>query len=187
MLQSRLRLAIALILLLVPLLWWGFASTRLSDEPILDNSAARIDFFVREARITRWNPSGEMAQELNSPLMRHYPEPAEMLFDKPITLIPREQGGELRILAQEGRMPDSQERIVLAGDVQLHDNPPSGSASEMLTERLTLYPPRDYAHTDLPVRVIRGQDHTEGRGMEVFFDEQRVELLSEVKGTYHAN
>jgi lipopolysaccharide export system protein LptC len=27
----------------------------------------------------------------------------------------------------------------------------------------------------------------ESQGMEVFFDEQRVELLSEVKGTYHAN
>ncbi len=187
MLQSRLRLSIALILLLVPLLWWGFASTRLNDEPLLDNGAARIDFFVREARITRWNQNGEMAQELSSPLMRHYPEPGEMLLDNPTTLIPREQSGEFRILAQEGRMPDSQERIVLAGDVQLHDNPPSGSASEMLTERLTLYPPRDYAHTDLPVRVIRGLDHMESQGMEVFFDEQRVELLSEVKGTYHAN
>jgi len=187
MLQSRLRLAIALTLLLVPLLWWGLSSTHLNDQPAVDNSAARIDFFVREAKVTRWDREGSAQQELSTPLMRHYADTEEMHLASPVTLIPGEQGGSVRIQAQEGRMPDSQERIVLAGDVQLHDNPPSGSATEMLTEQLTLYPPRDYAQTDLPVRVTRGKDHTESRGMEVFFDEQRIELLSEVKGTYHAN
>lgn len=187
MLQSQLRLAIALIMLLVPLLWWGLVSTGLNDDPIIEPGADRIDFFIREARITRWDNNGAIAQTLNSPLLRHYPESEEMHFDTPQMLIPREQGADFRIFANEGRMPDSQERIVLAGDVQLHDNPASGSAAIMLTEQLTLYPPRDYAHTDLPVKVTRDRDHTQGRGMEVFFDEQRVELLSEVKGTYHAN
>ncbi|MDY6891237.1 MAG: LPS export ABC transporter periplasmic protein LptC [Pseudomonadota bacterium] len=187
MLQGRLRLFIALVLLLVPLLWWGFSSAPLSDAPLANRGAERIDFFIRQARITHWNRQGETAQKLNAPLLRHYPEPGELRLDDPVVLIPREQGGEFRVLARQGRMPDSQERIILAGEVQLHDNPPSGSGSELLTERLTLYPPRDYAETDLPVKVVRDKDVTTSHGMEVFFDQQRIELLSEVTGRYHAN
>jgi len=187
MLQSRLRLAISLILLLVPLLWWGLASTDSHREPIPEASAERADFFIREARITRWDPQGDLAQTLESPLVRHYPDSGEIHLSTPRALIPGEQGNDFQIQALEGRMPDSQERITLAGDVQLHDNPPSGRITEMQTEQLILYPPRNYAHTDQPVRVTQGPDYTESRGMEVFFDEQRVELLSEVKGTYHAN
>lgn len=187
MLRSRLRLAVAFILLLIPLLWWGLVTTDSGDEPAVQSSQDRVDFFIREATITHWNEQGEVAQELTSPLMRHFPELKDMHFDTPVTRIPQEQGGEFHVLAQEGRMPDSQKRIELAGNVRLYDNPPSGDNTEMLTEQLTLYPPRNYAQTNQPVRVVRGPDHTESRGMEVFFDEQRVELLSEVKGTYHAN
>lgn len=187
MLQSRLRLAISLLLLLVPLLWWGLSSTETERKPAVSPDRERADFFIRSARITRWDMTGEIAQELESPLLRHYPEAAEMLMKQPRARIPDEQGNDLHIQAREGRMPDSQERIILAGDVLLHDNPPSGQLTEMRTDLLTLYPPRDYAHTDQPVRVTRGPDYTDSRGMEIYFDEQRVELLSEVKGTYHAN
>jgi len=187
MLQSRLRLAISLILLLVPLLWWGFSATAPRREPTPGPDTEQTDFFIRDARITRWNLQGEVAQTLASPLIRHYPDAGEMHLNAPRARIPGEQGNDIHIQAREGRMPDSQERIILAGDVLLHDNPPSGRVTEMQTEQLTLYPPRDYAHTDQPVRVTQGPDHTESRGMEVYFDEQRVELLSEVKGTYHAN
>jgi len=187
MLQSRLRLAISLILLLVPLLWWGLSSTDTGDKAAVSPGKERTDFFIRSARITRWDMAGEIAQELESPLLRHYPDAAEMHLESPRARIPDEPGKDFHIQAREGRMPDSQERIILAGDVLLHDNPPSGRLTEMRTELLTLYPPRDYAHTDQPVRVTRGPDYTDSRGMEIFFDEQRVELLSEVKGTYHAN
>lgn len=186
MLNQRQRLLTAAALIAAPLLWWGLITP---EEPLISATGdhiKRVDFFVREAEITRWHDNGNTGQVMTTPLMRHYPASKQMELTKPVTQVPREGGGEYRIQAASGTLPDSQTQILLAGNVKLHDNPASGLPTLMTTDELTLYPPRDYAHTEHPVQVQRGTDTTSAIGMDVFFDQQRIDLLSDVKGEYHA-
>lgn len=186
MLNQRQRLLVAAVLLAAPLLWLGLKT---GEEPLISvtgDDVEQVDFFIRQAEITRWQEDGATGQVLTTPLMQHYPEQAAMQLDTPVTRIPRQPGGHYQLQADSGTLPDSQEQILLTGNVQLHDTPAAGLPARMTTDHLTLYPPREFAHTDALVRVQRGDDMTSAVGMDIFFDQQRIELLSNVKGEYHA-
>ncbi|MBA4503119.1 LPS export ABC transporter periplasmic protein LptC [Marinobacterium marinum] len=185
MLSQRQRLLIAAVLIAAPLLWWGLVTPDQSEPSSAAGPVEQVDFFIRNAEITRWQDDGSIGQVLTTPLMRHYPAREEMHLSTPEVQMPRGDGGFYLLNADEGTLPDSQEQILLAGNVQLHDNPTAGPGALMTTDRMTLYPPRDYAHTDDPVQMLRGTDTTSAVGMDLFFDQQRIELLSNVKGEYH--
>lgn len=186
MLNQRLRLLIAAVLVATPLLWWGLVSPDRTSAPAPAADRERVDFFIRGAEVTRWQADGSVAQILTTPLLQHYPARAAMELDTPQLHMPGADRGHYLLRAERGTMPDARNRILLAGDVQLHDNPAADVPGRLYTDRLTLYPPRDYGHTDQPVRIERGADITTAVGMELFFDQQRIELLSDVKGEYHA-
>ncbi|GAA0788158.1 LPS export ABC transporter periplasmic protein LptC [Marinobacterium sediminicola] len=185
MLSQRQRLLIAATLVAAPLFWWGLGSPEDSDSQVSSTSVEQVDFFIRSAEITRWKNDGNVGQILTTPLMQHYPDRAAMILETPLTRVPAAADREYLLSADEGTLPDSQEQILLAGNVQLHDNPATGLPGLVTTDQLTLYPPRDYAHTDQPVLIKRGQDTTSAIGMDLYFDQQRIDLLSDVKGEYH--
>lgn len=185
MLSQRQRLLTAAALIAAPLLWWGLITP---EEPLPSTDhlpTEQVDFFIDTAEVTHWKDDGDIGQELTTPLMRHYPDQSTIQLETPLARVPGNRGGHYLLSADRGTMPDSQAQILLAGNVQLHDNPATGLSSLMKTDQLTLYPPRDYAHTDHPVQMQRGTDTTSATGMDLFFDQQRIELLSSVKGEYH--
>ncbi len=185
MLSQRQRLLIAVALVAAPLVWWGLITPE-DSAPATDSAQVeQVDFFIRNAEITRWQDDGSIGQVLTTPLMQHYPERATMQLETPVTRVPGNEGGHYLLSADQGSLPDSQEQILLAGNVRLQDNPATGLPGLMTTDQLILYPPRDYAHTDHPVRMQRGADTTSAVGMDLFFDQQRIDLLSDVKGEYH--
>ncbi|MBV0933071.1 LPS export ABC transporter periplasmic protein LptC [Marinobacterium weihaiense] len=185
MLSQRQRLLTAAVLISAPLLWWGLHTPQETLPSATAPRVEAVDFFVRGAEITRWQDDGRTGQIMTTPLMRHFPAREQMELTMPLTRVPGADGGEYRIQAECGILPDSQNEVLLAGGVQLHDNPASGLPARLHTDTLTLYPPRDFAHTDAQVMVERGSDSTSATGMDVFFDQQRIDLLSGVKGEYH--
>ncbi len=187
MLSQRQRLLITAALVAAPLLWWGLITPEENEPSAKGSPAEQVDFFIRRAEITRWQDDGAVGQVLTTPLMQHYPEQAAMRLETPVTRVPGNAGGHYLLSADQGTLPDSREQILLAGNVQLHDNPAAGLPGLMTTDQLTLYPPRDYAHTDHSVQMQRGPDTTSAIGMDLFFDQQRIDLLSDVKGEYHAH
>ncbi len=187
MLSQRQRLLITAALVAAPLLWWGLITPTTDAPSVSDTAAEQVDFFIRSAEITRWRDDGAIGQVLTTPLMQHYPEQAAMQLENPVTRVPGSGGGHYLLSADRGTLPDTQDQILLAGNVELHDNPAAGPSGLMTTDQLTLYPPRDYAHTDDPVRMQRGADTTSATGMDLFFDQQRIDLLSDVKGEYHVH
>ena len=187
MLTQRWRLLVTAALLTPPLIWWGWGSSDRTTAPIESTSGERIDFFVVQAEVTRWQDNGAEAHRIQTRGMHHLMDQNLTRLDAPEVQVPAQSGtAPYRLRADTGRVPDSHQQVELAGNVLLHDNPHSGSAIKLSTERLTLFPSEDRAHTDQSVLIQRGQDTTEALGMDVYFKEQRIELLSDVKGLYHA-
>lgn len=190
MLRSRTRLILATALLAPVLLYWGAgrAPTE-TPAPTLAPDVADTDFYLRDARVRQFDASGRLHQELASPELEHYPEPGRLQATRPQVTLLRddEAGGRVRISALEGEMLDSNERIDLSGDVRVFDEPDSGTSLQLETTRLKLLPEQQYAETDAPVRIISEQGETAARGMKAYFNERKVELLSEVEGRYESN
>ncbi|WP_432697957.1 LPS export ABC transporter periplasmic protein LptC [Marinobacterium sp. YM272] len=184
---GRVRLLVALAILTPLLLWWGFAGNNLPQEKTLrQDTDTSIDFFMRDAETRYWGEDGSFQRSWTTPELRHYPRLNSSKLLEPSTLMPQDKGGAYKIRANEGWVLDDQSEIQLAGDVEVNHNPLSGPGSVLTTSTLSVYPPRDYAETDAPATLIREDERTETTGLEVYFDERRVELLSNVKGRYNA-
>lgn len=184
---ARLRLLLALLLVAIPVLYWGFSGSTLPQKTVHSITAdGRIDFFMRDAQTQYWDKQGNTGREWQTPLLNHYPRRNSSELTTPVALMSASDGSTYKIRANEGKVPDDQTEIQLAGDVQVHHNPQSGPAGSLTTSVLTIYPKRDFAHTDAPVTLTNGTDRTTSDGLEVYFDERRIELLSNVRGQYHA-
>ncbi|MDZ7808820.1 MAG: LPS export ABC transporter periplasmic protein LptC [Arhodomonas sp.] len=82
-------------------------------------------------------------------------------------------------------LPDGTRLLELTGSVVLHRDPPR--PLRLSTEVLRLEPARDYAETDRPVTLESPDSRLEGRGARAWLDEQRVELLANVRGHHDTN
>lgn len=185
--STRIRLLVALAIITPALVYWGLAGNTLPTPatPRIDR-AENFDFFMRDATTTYWTAEGILDYRWQTKEMRHYPQRKGSELSAPVATRPTLSGDTYKMWANEGWALDDQSQINLAGDVQVHHNPQTGPGSVLTTSTLDLYPPRDFAHTDAPATLIREHDRTDTLGLEVYFDERRVELLSNVQGRYDA-
>jgi len=185
--SARIRLLIALAIVTPVLIYWGVSGDSRPQHPGgAGEGDAGIDFFMRDARTVYWSAEGERAREWQTPELNHYPQRARSELQTPETSMPTDDGGLYKIRANEGWIIDDQSQIQLAGDVEVNHNPQSGPAGILTTDSLTIYPPRNFARTDEPATLVRDGERTDTVGLEVYFDQQRIELLSHVRGRYNA-
>jgi lipopolysaccharide export system protein LptC len=69
-------------------------------------------------------------------------------------------------------------------DVLLQRQDPAAPTARLTTQALTLYPERDYAETAQSVRIQTAGSNTTATGMQVFLNDGRLELLSNVRGQH---
>jgi LPS export ABC transporter protein LptC len=79
---------------------------------------------------------------------------------------------------------DSNDKLTLIGNVVVKQILENGEPSELQTSILYLEPSRRYAQTDKPVIITDARGTINATGMKIFFDEQRIELLSKVVSRY---
>jgi len=79
---------------------------------------------------------------------------------------------------------ESNDRLTLKGNVVVMQILKNGEPSELKTSVLYLEPSRRYAQTDKPVTITDARGTINATGMRIFFDEQRIELLSTVVSLY---
>ncbi len=79
---------------------------------------------------------------------------------------------------------ESNDKLTLKGNVVVMQTLKNGESSELKTSVLYLEPTRRYAQTDKPVIITGARGTINATGMRIFFDEQRIELLSTVVSLY---
>lgn len=181
---ARLKLITGLALLLSALVYWGFfggPSEILSGDP---DDPTRVDFFIRDAYITTFDENGQLSRIIESPHLQHFPAPELMTLTSPLITLPRDDRGDTQISSDLGSMPDDESKIELAGNVRVIDNSAAQTPWVLTTSVLTLLPPEDYAETDAPVQIQQGINRTDAIGMQAWLKEQRIDLLSDVRGYY---
>ncbi|TCK07310.1 LPS export ABC transporter periplasmic protein LptC [Marinobacterium mangrovicola] len=184
---GRLRLLIALLIITPFLVWWGLGGNTMPKTPVVrEETNSTYDFFMRDTESRYWGEDGSFQRSWESSEMHHYPARNASQLQQPVAHMPQQEGGTYKIRANEGWILDDQSEIQLAGDVEVNHNPQSGPGSVMATSTLNVFPQTNYAETDALVTLTRNGEQTESTGLEVYFDERRVELLSNVRGRYNA-
>ena len=95
-------------------------------------------------------------------------------------------GGEVpwELTATQGQMPADRTIIELSGEVVATTRAPGEAPLAIHTDYLELDPDAYVARTDRGVRVERARDTLRARGLRAYLKEDRIELETDVQGTF---
>lgn len=166
---------------------WGYLGTLVPVKKApqkINNNA--YDFYIEQPRIQNWTRDGKLEGEWQAKRLEHIPDQQENHLTQPSGIIHNPSGKVYKIHAKTGTLPDDQSQIVLAGDVEVNHNPPSGQLQKLTTPTLTYYPERRLATTkEKAVYTQGGVTQTSAKGANFYFDKHLIELKSDVRGTYN--
>jgi len=180
----HLTLAIVILLTLTPVLYWGWIGINRPAPQVTQQDEDRVDFFILDGHIKRYSQAGEIAHQLLSPLIEHLPGQSITQVTQPKVILLGDGDQETHIEADQGTMTDDESKIELAGNVRVIDNSSFDAPRELRTETMTLFPSSQYAETADPVIFVQALSQLTAIGMQAWLGEQRIELLSEVRGYY---
>ncbi|MFT6388222.1 MAG: lipopolysaccharide export system protein LptC [Cellvibrionaceae bacterium] len=175
-------------------LLWRSPPTELTD--LLSNTAPKPSYpnaFIINSKTKQYDETGKLSYSIHSETTNYYDKTSdgpEIIFVKPkitiyeITKKTREQTATLTVSSDRGEGNEKQDRLVLVGNVVLEQVAVDGSTTQLKTDQLNVQPNRRYAETTKPVIITDKTGITSATGLKVFFDDKRIELLSNVKGKY---
>lgn len=184
---SRVRLLIASLLVLALILVWqlGFRSDE-SAQTFVDKEQ-RIDWFVNEGVLTRYDLDGHRGSVTDTERITHFEGRRESELTRPYSIgFKPSQEVTHTLSALTAVYQDDNSRLDLAEQVELYHNPETEQAVAMFTPSLTYFPDKELAVTDDAVEISTPSGETRAIGMELHTSENRMELLSRVRGTYVA-
>jgi lipopolysaccharide export system protein LptC len=116
--------------------------------------------------------------------MSHYPDDNTSELHKPELEIYRVDRPSIMITADNGWVTSNNDVILLSGNVYLHQNDELGNLKvELIAEDARVLVDQKYAETDKAATFITKRSVTDSIGMRIYFQEQRMEFLSNVQTT----
>ncbi|WP_426416088.1 LPS export ABC transporter periplasmic protein LptC [Aestuariirhabdus sp. LZHN29] len=145
-----------------------------------------VDFYMQNAQLTRYNEHGALDHRLNAVEVNHYPHNDTTMISEPrMTLLKAD--GERHISARSGKLLPGSEDLELWDDVVMRVLAQDGSERGRLdTDFITLYSGQELASTNRPVTITTPSGVTRAVGMKANLNQDQVQLLSNVRGTYEA-
>lgn len=180
--NRRMLLLLGFVALLVVFTSW---LSRKSEAPAPQGRAAAEslpDYFMRgiDSRIT--DREGNISHRLTAESLFHYPENDLSELEQPDVTILGENRTSWRATALSGRIEGDAQQLLLQGDVRLRQH--GENELNLQTDWLQIDTARHYAQTDAPVTLEGPSTRVHGIGMQAYGDEQRLLLLSSVRGRY---
>ncbi len=145
--------------------------------------------FMEGVIMRAMNEQGQPRYEIRATRAVHFTQDDRTDFDAPFITFYLPDGRLWTLAAEQGQASDGDHDILLSGEVLMRrpQNPaqPMGPAEmEIFTRELRILSDREYAETDQPTTIVHAYGHVDAVGMKVWFKQERLQLLSQVKGTY---
>jgi lipopolysaccharide export system protein LptC len=143
------------------------------------------DFFMINGRITMLGQDGTPIYHLVSERATHLVGDDSTRLEQPNLTYFREGEAEpWTVTAVYGRVTEGGDQVMLQEDVVLQQRLPGQLPRRLTTSAMTIFPPKDYAETDQHVRIEAARHVTTATGMQVYFNDGRLILLSNVRGQH---
>lgn len=182
--QGILLLALAAALL-AALGYWNIGPQSFSPKPTVTRpkNPRVIDFFAENVDSTQYLENGTIDSRLTAEHMEHEQASDLTLLRAPHLLIYRGAPPAWDVRSREARMLPGGEQIELIDEVRL-EHAVVQPAQLLTSSRMTVFPKRNYAQTDQPVRISGPFGVITGVGMQTDLDTGKTVLLSNVRGQH---
>jgi len=173
--------------LLIGLAWWLFGGASPERTASRETAKARTlpDYFMDDFVLRAANKNGSWRYDITGKRMVHLPRQGVWKFQSPEIVLFTKRGAPWYGTAPRGKAWNDGNDALLMGKV--HFWRPASPANERATidsSNVALRPNEDYAQTQALTIFHQGSARMQGVGARAYLDQQRIELLSQVRGTY---
>lgn len=165
-------------------LWLGDDSEdRLQESQ--QESHSGIDYYMTGFTVTEMDERGHPLHRLEASHLSHSVDDDTIHLEQPRATLYRPEESDWHLKANHGIVESEGELLRLEGDVVAHV--PAQASQPMTnfrTDTLLVRPNDYYAETEAPVVITHNGSRVDAIGMRAYFEDERVELLSAVKGYY---
>ena len=155
-------------------------------EPALAESQEPV-LIIERFRAVRLNIAGLRESVIEAPRLAQLPNNLGTRIEQPVLdwYQPDGQTREWRLQAEQGWVAADQQSVRLEGEVKMVRTADSGKPPMTITTRDVLVRPDErYAETAAPTRAVTPRGEFRAVGVRAWLDQERLELLSEVRGTH---
>jgi len=153
----------------------NFGGNLRQDEP---------DSFIVNGKQTLFDEQGNVSSIIKSEKTQHYPDKNMALLTEPNLLIYRDDGTQWRITADSGEYDLNEESIELEKNVVIIRDEQLATHWKLTTESLTILNKSRYITTKQAVTISNSVSVMNAVGMKAWLDNKKIELTSNVRGSY---
>jgi lipopolysaccharide export system protein LptC len=159
-----------------------------STEPAISSMLPEQDFdyYITGMSNTRFDATGKPTYKLEATRVTHYPDTDIAKLEDPHFFYFDVDASPWEVTAAAGTLSIDQARnedhLELLDDVVVRREMNDGDFLVASTDSLDVFPDSEEVHTDAPVTLEAGGSHLESTGMRAFFNEEKIELETAVRG-----
>ena len=144
------------------------------------------DFYLKDFTLTTMDKAGAPRNRLEAPYMVHYIDDDTSEVTTPRMQVFRKDAPPWQIDAGSGVILSEGKTVLLRDGVLIRqNNPQNGQHTTLRTSDLTVVPDSETAQTASPVNFTDSVGNVvDAVGMRANFKDERLELLSQVRGKY---
>lgn len=145
-----------------------------------------FDYYITGMSNTRFDTTGKPTYKLEATRVTHYPDTDTAKMENPHFFYFDVDARPWEVTAIAGTLSldpaRNEDRLELLDDVVVRREMNDGEFLVASTESLDVFPDSEEVHTDAPVTLEAGGSHLESTGMRAFFNEDKIELETAVRG-----
>lgn len=184
--RSRLRLIIAALLLTPAVLIWILGDTSRTIHQPAVQLISGVDYFMKTATVRDFDSQGTLHQSLTVAELNHFPASQHADLTAPSYQSTSPKGAHIQLHSKSGRLFDQDDRLELHTNVVLTHQESTNLPEKLTTDSLTLLKNAKIVETQSVVTLTSSYGTTQAAGIKVNYATELTELLSNVRGTYHA-
>ena len=147
------------------------------------------EFYMENFTTQVLDKGGAPQYILQAAHMAHYPHDNHADLQEPIlTVYEENKQAHWQVIAASGVLDNNRQQIQLHGEVNIDKSLAQDDMNQLhiITRDLLVLPPTFYAETSAQTLITQGDTRVETKGMKAFFNEDRIQLLSQVRGVYES-
>jgi len=144
------------------------------------------DSFMENFTTQVLDEQGRPQYQLQATHMEHHADDNRSEFTQPQFTVFQPDGRLWIAVAEAGRAENGSEQVFLDGAVTIQRHPDLMAPAnlQIRTRDVRVRPADDYAETDQAADIVQNESTLRTVGLQVYFREEQVQLLSQVRGIY---
>ena len=179
--NSKWIIQLAFLVIAATAINWYLMSTDQAEEQN-ELSANDPDLYMKFAKITRYDPVGQLLHQIQADRFTHYPLTDVTTLISPSLILYENENSHWRIQSRAGRIlpvkSDLPQKIELWDTVVIEKVDETGRFLQIRSEDLTVTPEQQYAETDRRVIIDDQAGRTTASGMKAFLKPGKFSFYS---------